>query len=426
MSCPDQSLAAQTVVHLASHMRQLRGEAERLQEALQARERGFFTPIEDDQVTHLWVSYHKSRNALLELIEGTRQAVGRAKEEHTAEFTIAYGAALILIDAARSLRDLFAENSLVRRKLNESYASFGIDKGSFDAIQMSLTDPVNAVRLKSARDFFDSHEATIRQSAANHSELGEVLGVIDELGDRVRVSSARYLKARAVDRGHDVKDFFLGGMAQAVYFIQEFGSRIVGSVYTVPSHVPQLPETIRAKILDLIQPGDVFITRKENALTNYFLPGYWPHAAFYVGGQQVIESLKDGVRKRSMESPWGNDAVVIIRPKVSQQAIENAIERAHGHVGKPYDFDFDFTRADRMVCTEVVYRSFEGLEGMRFQLSRRAGRETLSAEDLLELAMQRQQFDQVAVYCPKHSDQLLVETEMSAVLEQTVVRNQSS
>ncbi|MCG8653371.1 MAG: hypothetical protein MI861_26265 [Pirellulales bacterium] len=59
---------------------------------------------------------------------------------------------------------------------------------------------------------------------------------------------------------------------------------------------------------------------------------------------------------------------------------------------------------------------------MTFELSRRAGRQTLSAEDLLGLAMRRKHFDQVAIYCPKHSDQLLVEHEMSEVLRQTVVQ----
>jgi hypothetical protein len=164
------------------------------------------------------------------------------------------------------------------------------------------------------------------------------------------------------------------------------------------------------------------VTRKDNALTNYFLPGFWPHAAFYIGDQHVIESLKDGVRERTMESPFGNDAVAVIRPCVAADVIAAAIARARTHVGKPYDFDFDFTRGDRLVCTEVVYRSFEGIAGLSFRLTRRAGRETLSAEDLLALAMDHDQFEPVALFCPKYGDQLLVGAAMARVLQETVVR----
>ncbi len=85
-----------------------------------------------------------------------------------------------------------------------------------------------------------------------------------------------------------------------------------------------------------------------------------------------------------------------------------------------YDFKFDFAAAPKQVCTEVVYRSYEGLGGMHFELTRRAGRETLSAEDLLSLAIGQQSFELVAVYCNKFSDELLTGSEMKDVLRQTM------
>ena len=63
-----------------------------------------------------------------------------------------------------------------------------------------------------------------------------------------------------------------------------------------------------------------------------------------------------------------------------------------------YNFDFDFFSSDRLVCTEVVYRSYDGLDGITFTLTERAGRKTLSAEDLLDFALDSNAFEPVAIF----------------------------
>ena len=75
-----------------------------------------------------------------------------------------------------------------------------------------------------------------------------------------------------------------------------------------------------------------------------------------------------------------------------------AIERGVAHEGKMYNFDFDFFSSDRLVCTEVVYRSYDGLDGITFTLTERAGRKTLSAEDLLDFALDSNAFEPVAIF----------------------------
>ena len=93
-----------------------------------------------------------------------------------------------------------------------------------------------------------------------------------------------------------------------------------------------------------------------------------------------------------------------------------------------YNFDFDFFRGDRLVCTEVIYRGFDGLGDLQIELSERAGRPTLSAEDLLDLALERRGFEPVAVYgaasCP---DRLVSGPETETVLRESyVVEGESS
>lgn len=412
---------ARTVLAVADQMHRLRDAAMDLQATFETRERGYFSPSEDEQVEHLWVSYHGSRAALLEIVQVIRNEVGKASREQVGEFGLAYAATLVLVDAARSLRDLFGKNDLVRRKLNEAFDDFRIPVGSFDEIQLSLTDPGNALQIKSANDFYEQNQDYISQCAEDDETLDAVVAVIERLRDATEVGKRKYLNARVRELGRNTRDrVLLGSLSKALYAIQELGGRAVSHLSSSPEHVPSLPAGIAQEILELLQPGDVLVTRKEYAFSNYFLPGYWPHVAMYVGNQQVVESMKDGVQEREMASPFGNDSVAVIRPVLDAASIEHAIGRARSHVGKPYDFDFDFTRADRLVCTEVVYRSYEGLGGMKFSLVRRAGRQTVSAEDLLTLALEQQTFQTVAVYCCELSDQLLHGEAMDEVLRKTM------
>ncbi len=417
----NQQLAQQTVVDLAEHMARLKAAATQFYRSTEVRERGYFSPNEDDQVVHLWVSYHMARNALFELITKYQHDAALESNVQLTDFAVAYAAAVVLIDAGRFLRELFADEVIIRRKLNESYVLFGIAAESFDAIQMSLSDPVHVLQLYQANHFFDEKATTLREQASGNSSLQNVLSIVDRLGERLRVSPAAYARARANERARNVYDKLVhSGIGQAIYAIQSWVSRWVGQLSTQPGHRPALPETIKTDLLTRLQPGDVLVTRKEHSLTNYFLPGYWPHAALYIGDDRVIEALADGVRERSVDSPFAVDAIAAIRPLLVAGQVDEALERAHTHIGKPYDFDFDFTRADRMVCTEVVYRSFQGIGEVQFELTRRAARQNLSAEDLLNLARRQQFFQHVAVYCPLHSQQLLDGQQVESVLKATI------
>lgn len=81
------------------------------------------------------------------------------------------------------------------------------------------------------------------------------------------------------------------------------------------------------------------------------------------------------------------DAFVVLRPPLERGELKGALRRTLGHAGKPYDFLFDFRTADRMVCTEVVYRGYHGVGSVRFRLKEVGGRLCLPAEVMLDQAM---------------------------------------
>jgi hypothetical protein len=114
----------------------------------------------------------------------------------------------------------------------------------------------------------------------------------------------------------------------------------------------------------------------------------------------ILKETTPASRGGSLRNPFPTDALAVLRPQLDESEIAQAIRRGMLHEGKPYDFDFDFSRFDRLVCTEVVYRSNDGIGRMHFLLRRRVGRMTIAAKDLPEMALDRDSFEPIAVYAP--------------------------
>jgi uncharacterized protein YycO len=142
------------------------------------------------------------------------------------------------------------------------------------------------------------------------------------------------------------------------------------------------------------------VTRHDDAMSNLFLPGFWPHSALWLGGEDadILEAKKDGVLYRNIEDTLQVDAFTVIRPKLTDDQFEHALQRARTHAGKLYDFIFDFRTTDRLVCTEVIYRTYHGIGPIDFELKQEAGRYCLSAEELLNQGLEQNWFEVVAIY----------------------------
>lgn len=145
------------------------------------------------------------------------------------------------------------------------------------------------------------------------------------------------------------------------------------------------------------------------------MPGYWAHAALYVGTPAdleamglaqdpwvkphwgaltraasagdthlVIEAVPEGVRITTLARCLGvADSAAVLRPEgVAPDNIRRAIARAFHHLGKEYDFEFDFFSADKLVCTELVQRAYADCPQLAFPLVRVMGRDTLPPTEI--------------------------------------------
>jgi hypothetical protein len=171
-----------------------------------------------------------------------------------------------------------------------------------------------------------------------------------------------------------------------------------------------------ANLRPVLRPGDVLLMRNDSRLTAAILPGFWTHAALFLGERSdlealglrshphvakhwqeipensgllglVIEGLFPCVQLNPLEKCLRVDHLVVLRSVLAASDIASAIGEALGQLGKPYDFEFDFNNSSRIVCTELIYRSFHNRGTMTFSLTKRLGRFTLSGDDIIAHAL---------------------------------------
>jgi len=205
----------------------------------------------------------------------------------------------------------------------------------------------------------------------------------------------------------------------------------VGRSLISPAQVEQLQT--------MLQPGDVLVERREWYVSNVGLPGYWSHAALYLGTAEerrasfsadpavqawvkeqgepggdfealvqqrwpavlapgfpitekkeparILEAISEGVTLTTLEHTADCDSLAVLRPRRSALERAQALARALHYAGRPYDFAFDFATDAELVCTELVYKAYEpraGYTGLKFELKEMLGRLLLPANDIVK------------------------------------------
>lgn len=268
-------------------------------------------------------------------------------------------------------------------------------------------------------------EQAIRSDAARIWEMGR--------GPGPRLT-ARHLANRveevASDAALPLQERLARGMA-------EIRVRRVGSALISPSQIAALHMRL--------EPGDIFLTRREWYMSNVGIPGFWSHAALYVGTPEerkshfatpevaarvraragrdaaledlitlpspspsarggvprVLEAIAEGVAFTTLERAAHADSIAVLRPLVGDTEKARAIWRAFQYAGRPYDYNFDFRSDDTLVCSELIYKAYRelpGEQGIALPLARTLGRPMISPNELARLFAvgERPRFELVA------------------------------
>lgn len=400
---------------IAAGLDELEADARMLERDFAERRRSFVTQADNDALRELLRRYLAYRTALLRVVWKFQRHADVAEPALRLEsFLLGYAAASILHDAALRFVHGLSHEPRTIAKLNEPEPHWGIPPGLYDTIRRNLANPEHRRLLQAARDCY----AHARPEFERHG-----LGASSEYAPLHQAIARAAATAARLDRPLDAPAVALADLASLLrrvrYATQAALSTWIGDFkIRAPRGGRSLiaPEQL-ADLAGRLEPGDILLERRNWYLSNAFLPGFWPHGAVYVGtvrdlearglvdaphvaahldefrrpdpeghAHVIVEAVSEGVVFSSLEhSIGGADAVAVLRANLPRAEIDAAIVRAFSFAGRPYDFEFDFSTTDALVCTEVVYRAYGGNSGpIAFPVVEIMGRPTMPAINLVQ------------------------------------------
>jgi hypothetical protein len=159
-----------------------------------------------------------------------------------------------------------------------------------------------------------------------------------------------------------------------------------------------------------LKPFDILFEKSPFIITDKLIPGHYGHVALYLGtksqleaigiwdhpsilpyqdqierGYVILEAVRSGVRLATLEDFMNIDELTIVRKKDvldSPELIREQITRGFEQIGKSYDFNFDISTLDKIVCSELIYIVFGHVNWMtRYRVER----PTVTPDDLGEI-----------------------------------------
>ena len=159
-----------------------------------------------------------------------------------------------------------------------------------------------------------------------------------------------------------------------------------------------------------LRPMDIILEKSPFVLTDKLIPGHYGHVAIYLGtraqleaiemwnhpdivpyqdaieaGNTILEAVRPGVRISSVEAFMNIDEMTIVRKidgLMSPEQIAEQIRRGMDQIGKDYDFNFDISTLDKIVCSELIYIVFGHVS---WPTRYRLGRPTVTPDDIAEV-----------------------------------------
>ncbi len=349
----------------------------------------------------------------------------RQRKDRKRSFHLARGVFLTQYRIALEVIAVFEQNRMMDTILNEKNAHLGLPKGVYAQFKYQYLNVIKAGRYAAVEAVAKVYKAPTDSQLARWA--GEDSGII-----------------LAAGKGPGPRMTFKNGMAivkqlrhRAWFPVQKGVAEWMGHTKVWRPHRYLIqPAQIQA-IAGRLEPGDILLERREWYMTNVGIPGFWTHAALYIGSAaqrakmsthaevkawlqrqgaesmddlirqryprafsglqshfsdgrmpRVIEAISPGVTFTSLHHSASCDSLAVLRPRLSMADRAAAVVRAMHYQGRPYDYAFDFGSDTSLVCTELIVKSYlpgENKSGLRLPMERLMGHMVTPANAFVRL-----------------------------------------
>lgn len=360
-------------------------------------------------------------------------------ERRNASFAVANAAFLAGYRHALEFIALANRNPALDTVLNEAVPELGIPSGTFNRFKFRFLNVAIASEFTALQ--------VIAKTYGRGSQ--DLVNAIDE--------DSRVIWDMGKGKGHELTLKNALAVVQKTGFaawfpLQKGVSEWMGDIKVARPH----RHLVSAKQVEAmgkrLQPGDIIFERHEWFLSNLGLPGFWTHVALYIGTAEerraffsdpevrewvkglgivdgdfesllrqrystiysrslipkegrhparILEAISEGVSFTSLEFTGAADSIGVVRPRLSKKDKAQAVLRAFHYSGRPYDFNFDFQTDSALVCSELIFKSYEpggGMQGLRFPVTEVMGRKVSTPNGMVR------QFDEQAGTTAAQSD----------------------
>ncbi len=338
---------------------------------------------------------------------------------------LSLSAALVLYDNYLLAVSIFDEDTKLRRFLNAPDKGYQIGRSILNRITLAYNSPINRARVRAGIHFYEQSMQDLPLDASVKNQRTYLHTLIQQSPsyNMTRESSPLYVVGRQVQflQSVGVDELALLGKQGLNLFSMFFGNS-VGLVETRRGKLYRRP-AMAASIQQQLRAGDILLEKTPFRLTDMLIPGFWGHAAIWIGsepelkalgiwnhplvtkyhkpirqGHVIVEALRPGVRMNPLEHFLNIDDMAILRVRnldFDADAKAAVILQALRQVGKAYDFNFDVETTDTIVCSELIYQVYTAID---WPTQKALGRATISPDHIAQRALNGGPLQLVAFY----------------------------
>ncbi len=356
-----------------------------------------------EELIQLWSKYLDYQIALQMLTDDYRYFYQinyvTSKKLHAKAFLISYASYLSSYKNGMKLITYSINNKILETLLDSQFLEYGVPKGMYSKLKWNVIHVNDVVRLTSGYGYFKYLYKT-------YEILGLTVSYKDlfkEIEDSYRFSTKNLKKEYVNWLPINALKTFKEKTYTIWFPIQKNIAKGMGKIRFTLRKEALIARKQIIKMKKIMEPGDLVVRRHNWKMTNIGIPGFWPHAAIYIGTIKeanayfnvpevqeyiqkkgftdlkaylnsiseeffkdysrnkfdIYEVITPGVVLTPLTECARADYVAVMRPRLSKLKKFQALTYSIKHYKKGYDYNFNFITDSEMICSELVYKTYK-------------------------------------------------------------------